>query len=70
MVTSRNATHPTEFVPHGPLLGIFARAINHAAMNSCHINLETQFGDLAVHGLHSLADVVDNYDALRDAATG
>jgi hypothetical protein len=57
------------FVAHGPLLGIFASAIHHAASTNGYVNVETQFGELAVDQLHSLADVVDTYDAMRDAAS-
>jgi hypothetical protein len=57
------------FFAFGPLLGIFASAIQHAAKTNNFVSVETQFGELAVDRLHSLADVVDNYDAMRDAAT-
>lgn len=53
-----------------PILGAFSSAISLAHNSDCWVNVETQFGNLIVSRMHTLADVIDNYDALRDAAAG
>lgn len=50
----------------GPMLGAFSRAIDYAAAIDCWVQVATQFGDLHVCGIDTLADLVDAYDALRD----